>query len=93
MCARIVGWTATFPLDVVKTRMQGTAQGYSVLQTHELEVTRSQSPLLAQRPTSLHTIGAPDSDPYRSVVSTIINSYRAEGLGVFFRGLAPTIIR
>ncbi|KAF8336237.1 mitochondrial carrier [Amanita rubescens] len=58
--AGIVGWTATFPLDVVKTRMQGTAQ---------------------------------DSDPYRSMASTIINSYRAEGMGVFFRGLAPTIIR
>ncbi|TBU39319.1 mitochondrial carrier [Dichomitus squalens] len=30
---------------------------------------------------------------YRSTWSTIIASYRAEGVGVFFRGLAPTLIR
>lgn len=72
--------------------MQGTAQGYHVLQTHRLEVTRPQSPPLAQRP-SLITMGAIEPDPYRSVASTISNSYKAEGVGVFFRGLAPTIIR
>lgn len=33
------------------------------------------------------------SSPYRTTISTIINSYRAEGLSVFFRGLAPTLIR
>ncbi|KAI0693388.1 mitochondrial carrier [Cerioporus squamosus] len=32
-------------------------------------------------------------NPYRSTWSTIVASYRAEGLGVFFRGLAPTLIR
>ncbi|PAV19818.1 mitochondrial carrier [Pyrrhoderma noxium] len=31
--------------------------------------------------------------PYRTTISTAVNSYRAEGLGVFFRGLAPTLIR
>ncbi|KAI0737288.1 mitochondrial carrier [Daedaleopsis nitida] len=36
--------------------------------------------------------GAPDN-PYRSTWSTIAASYRAEGVGVFFRGLAPTLIR
>ncbi|KNZ74994.1 Mitochondrial carnitine/acylcarnitine carrier protein CACL [Termitomyces sp. J132] len=30
---------------------------------------------------------------YRTTVSTIINSYRAEGISVFFRGLAPTLLR
>ncbi|OBZ73825.1 Mitochondrial basic amino acids transporter [Grifola frondosa] len=37
--------------------------------------------------------GAGPDNPYRSTLSTIIASYRAEGLGVFFRGLAPTLIR
>ena len=36
--------------------------------------------------------GAPDN-PYRSTWSTIVASYRAEGVQVFFRGLAPTLIR
>ncbi|KDQ61793.1 hypothetical protein JAAARDRAFT_522497 [Jaapia argillacea MUCL 33604] len=60
--AGVTGWLATFPLDVVKTRVQSTF------------------------PTS-------SKDPYRNTLSTIIHSYRAEGLGVFFRGLAPTLIR
>ncbi|KAF8346419.1 carnitine/acyl carnitine carrier, partial [Amanita rubescens] len=85
--AGIVGWMAMFPLDVVKTRMQGTAGAYHVLQTHELEATRPQSPSLAQQP-HLNTMGAIEPDPYRSVALTISNSYRAEGV----RELAPTII-
>ncbi len=36
--------------------------------------------------------GNPDN-PYRTTWSTITASYRKEGLGVFFRGLAPTLIR
>lgn len=35
---------------------------------------------------------APDS-PYRNIMSTIVNSYRQEGPGVFFKGLKPTLIR
>jgi len=35
---------------------------------------------------------SPDN-PYRNTLSTIVSSYRAEGLPVFFRGLAPTLIR
>jgi hypothetical protein len=31
--------------------------------------------------------------PFRNVLSTIIYSYKMEGIGIFFRGLAPTIIR
>ncbi|KAI0765591.1 mitochondrial carrier [Trametes elegans] len=33
------------------------------------------------------------NNPYRTTWSTIVASYRAEGLGVFFRGLAPTLVR
>ncbi|KZT07139.1 mitochondrial carrier [Laetiporus sulphureus 93-53] len=39
------------------------------------------------------TLGATPENPYRNTWSTIVASYRAEGLGVFFRGLAPTLIR
>ncbi|KAJ7708705.1 mitochondrial carrier domain-containing protein [Mycena rosella] len=56
-----VGWLATFPLDVVKTRVQGSS------------------------PTP--------ANPYRTTWSTIVYSYRNEGLRVFYRGLAPTLIR
>ena len=39
------------------------------------------------------TVTAGPDNPYRSTWSTVVASYRAEGLGVFFRGLAPTLIR
>ena len=35
---------------------------------------------------------APDN-PYRNMFSTIVHSYRQEGLRVFFHGLKPTVIR
>lgn len=60
--AGIAGWVATFPFDVIKTRVQSTF-----------------SKSLA--------------NPYRNTWSTAVASYRTEGLPVFFRGLAPTLIR
>ncbi|EJD00003.1 carnitine/acyl carnitine carrier [Fomitiporia mediterranea MF3/22] len=42
---------------------------------------------------SVDRFTSPSSHPYRNTVSTIINSYRSEGLGVFFRGLSPTLLR
>ncbi|CDO74751.1 hypothetical protein BN946_scf184411.g8 [Trametes cinnabarina] len=39
------------------------------------------------------TAAAAPNNPYRNTWSTIVASYRAEGLGVFFRGLAPTLVR
>ncbi|KAH9851995.1 mitochondrial carrier [Lenzites betulinus] len=39
------------------------------------------------------TAAAALNNPYRTTWSTIVASYRAEGLGVFFHGLAPTLIR
>ena len=59
--AGIMGWFATFGLDVVKTRIQATDR-------------------------------AP-GNPYNRIWPTIIRSYRKEGLGVFFIGLTPTLIR
>lgn len=60
--AGVAGWVATFPFDVIKTRVQSTF---------------SKSP----------------ANPYRNTWSTTVSSYRAEGFPVFFRGLAPTLIR
>ena len=63
--AGVNGWLATFPFDVVKTRVQSIDW--------------------------LREDGA--SHPYRNTFSTFVNSYRSDGLKVFFRGLNPTIIR
>ncbi|KAJ7643299.1 carnitine/acyl carnitine carrier [Mycena polygramma] len=74
--AGIVGWLATFPMDVVKTRVQGSGPG-----------------ALLGTGTSLLAGTNPPVNPYRTTWSAIVNSYRAEGLPVFYRGLAPTLIR
>ncbi|KAG5652728.1 hypothetical protein H0H81_003927 [Sphagnurus paluster] len=76
--AGIIGWLATFPFDVVKTRIQSSNVEAS-----------ARIPLLG----SLQPMHSVDTNPYRTILSTIVNSYRADGLGVFFRGLAPTLIR
>ncbi|GLB41531.1 putative mitochondrial carrier (TC 2.A.29) family protein [Lyophyllum shimeji] len=80
--AGIFGWLATFPFDVVKTRMQGTERPLP-------RAPPPNTPLLSSSP----AVAAADADPYRTTLSTIVNSYRAEGLSVFFRGLSPTLIR
>ncbi|PFH50954.1 hypothetical protein AMATHDRAFT_80541 [Amanita thiersii Skay4041] len=95
--AGIVGWIATFPFDVVKTRMQGTVQAQPTTASYTPLPTTNVNPLTPL--VNSHHSGrgsAPEqghTNPYRTVYSTIINSYRTEGIGVFFRGLAPTLIR
>ncbi|KAF8888067.1 mitochondrial carrier domain-containing protein [Infundibulicybe gibba] len=87
--AGIVGWLVTFPFDVVKTRIQGSEPprppsppplGVSSVQAADI-------PLLG------HQHAVRQIDPYQSTISTFVNLYRAEGVGVFFRGLTPTLIR
>ncbi|KAJ7460694.1 carnitine/acyl carnitine carrier [Mycena latifolia] len=73
--AGVVGWLVTFPLDVVKTRVQGSGPG--------VIASASTTPLLAP----------PAKNPYNTTWSTVVHSYRAEGFRVFYRGLAPTLIR
>ncbi|KAK0501837.1 carnitine/acyl carnitine carrier [Armillaria luteobubalina] len=80
--AGIAGWMTTFPLDVVKTRMQSTESSYASSTSNPNTGSNPNSPLLPPR-----------VNPYRTVWSTIVVSYQAEGLAVFFRGLAPTLIR
>ncbi|KAI5826759.1 mitochondrial carrier [Schizophyllum commune Tattone D] len=80
--AGIAGWIFTFPFDVIKTRMQSPPQqASSATPTHN--ATGAATPLLNR----------PAMNPYRTTWSTILHSYRTEGMGVFFRGLAPTLIR
>ncbi|KAJ7355677.1 carnitine/acyl carnitine carrier [Mycena albidolilacea] len=76
--AGIVGWLVTFPLDVVKTRVQGSGPGALL--------SPGTAPIIGGAET-------PVVNPYCTTWSTIVHSYRAEGLLVFYRGLAPTLIR
>ncbi|KZT20993.1 mitochondrial carrier [Neolentinus lepideus HHB14362 ss-1] len=84
--AGIAGWIATFPFDVVKTRVQST-MGEPIPVSSAVESTRLLQPDITTADTRF------TSNPYRNTLSTIIHSYRTEGLSVFFRGLSPTLIR
>jgi solute carrier family 25 carnitine/acylcarnitine transporter 20/29 len=95
-----VGWLATFPLDVVKTRVQGSQA--IPIQVPVLAVTGAHSGggVVSLSPSTplLNSLQPPamivrDWNPYRTTWSTIVYSYRNEGPGVFFRGLSPTLIR
>lgn len=85
------GWVVTFPFDVVKTRVQGSTAALSVPAATPIPSQTSFSPgaPLLDRSGSRAT----EYNPYRTTMSTIIHSYHTEGINVFFRGLAPTLIR
>ncbi|KAF8888066.1 carnitine/acyl carnitine carrier [Infundibulicybe gibba] len=96
--AGIAGWLFTFPFDVVKTRIQGSEPlPLPSPSPHGVSSARAFAPTppaaFAGTPLLGHQHAARQIDPYRSTISTFVNSYRAEGVGVFFRGLAPTLIR
>ncbi|KAJ4000329.1 carnitine/acyl carnitine carrier [Lentinula boryana] len=93
--AGIAGWIFTFPFDVVKTRIQGTESSHTTqpLSTRLANTVSPPAsyPVLSQ----MYSTKAMHSpvNPYRSTWPTIVNSYRSEGIRVFFRGLSPTLIR
>ncbi|KIY67114.1 carnitine/acyl carnitine carrier [Cylindrobasidium torrendii FP15055 ss-10] len=55
--------------------------------------TRMQGSLSVQSASSKQPGGCPPYGPYRTIWGTVVHSYREEGVRVFFRGLAPTLIR
>ena len=97
--AGIAGWLATFFFDVVKTRVQSV--DYQPLVKHTESVLSKTVAKLPIQNESYSTMSLPVQckpygqalHPYQTTLSTIINSYRAEGITVFFRGLSPTLIR
>ncbi|KAI5120948.1 hypothetical protein M0805_001653 [Coniferiporia weirii] len=76
--AGVSGWLGTFAFDVIKTRVQGV----------------DYHPSSAQAPQGKHG-GAITAHPhpYRTTLSTIVYSYRTEGIVFFFRGMSPTLMR
>ncbi|KXN86207.1 Mitochondrial carnitine/acylcarnitine carrier protein CACL, partial [Leucoagaricus sp. SymC.cos] len=79
----LAGWVATFPFDVVKTRIQGSHVDHQVINTTPI------TPLLCPP----QPVYKKSTNPFRNTLSTIVYSYKKEGICVFFRGLAPTLIR
>lgn len=71
----------------MKTRVQGSDGGPAVPVPRPLS--NSSTPLLG----SDRLMALVHPNPYRTTLSTVIYSYRHEGIGVFFRGLAPTLVR
>ncbi|KAK4705037.1 hypothetical protein P7C70_g1162, partial [Phenoliferia sp. Uapishka_3] len=81
--AGVVGWGITFPVDVVKSRMQAS-EPY-------LPASRPSPSSLFAPLSSLSLERLPH--PYQTTFSTFVNSYRAGGLSVFTCGLGPTLLR
>ncbi len=75
--AGVVTWASIFPLDVIKTRVQTQGQP----QSHP--ITAEGGPLLAGEATT-RRLGA---------IAIARNAYRAEGAGVFFKGLGICSLR
>lgn len=86
----VIGWGSTFPMDVVKTRVQGT--DWTPRTATDAEHLPLNPSTMSSGRSALYTVHMKEN-PYRSTLSTIVNSYREEGVNVFFRGLSPTLLR
>ncbi|ORZ02521.1 mitochondrial carrier domain-containing protein [Syncephalastrum racemosum] len=105
--AGAVSWTVIYPIDVVKSRLQmqviapSQRAGGSVLPSPnnlDTSVLSSRSnpgrsySTSATEAVNIQTNRQRDR-PYASIKDCITRSYKADGIGVFFRGLWPTILR
>jgi len=81
--AGVVTWASVFPLDVVKTRVQ--------TQVNIFRNAAESEALLGANGTSAET--SPALSKRLGAVEIARNAYRAEGAGVFFRGLAVCSVR
>ncbi|GAA6042592.1 hypothetical protein JCM8097_003147 [Rhodosporidiobolus ruineniae] len=76
--AGIAGWGCTFPIDVVKTKMQSLPYP---------------PPLPAFSPSSSPPSPAGSPSPYSSLRSAVAATYRESGWRGFVAGLGPTLVR
>lgn len=107
--AGAVSWTVIYPIDVVKSRLQmqviapSQMAGVSVTPSYNnLDTSTLTSRSLPDRSYSTTTATTEGVDlqmrrqhdrPYVSIKDCIARSYKADGIGVFFRGVWPTILR
>ncbi|WWD20676.1 hypothetical protein CI109_105152 [Kwoniella shandongensis] len=77
--AGVIAWLATFPLDVFKTRMQGTPWPTTESNKTISGAAVSDTRLVRMKPPSLRNIA--------------VEAVRREGWRVMFAGLGPTLIR
>ncbi|KAL1924200.1 uncharacterized protein VTP21DRAFT_7235 [Calcarisporiella thermophila] len=96
--AGMISWACIYPLDVIKSRIQ--AQAHLDIHPPRISPTNSlqpqgivTAPLLISTK-SLHSSSTSISgQSYTGIIDCAVKSYRSEGIGVFFRGLAPTLLR
>jgi hypothetical protein len=83
------GWVAIFPLDVVKTRMQGSPTtletSFPVVPSTVVDVSPNALPTTPLVLNQESLASSRNVNPYRTIVSTIVHSYQAEGFQLFLR--------
>ncbi|GAA5866839.1 hypothetical protein JCM8547_003580 [Rhodosporidiobolus lusitaniae] len=85
--AGIAGWGATFPVDVVKTKMQSVPYPSSSLPPSPSSPSPSiSSPVQPPRATA-------PPHPYSNLRSAFVSTYRESGWRGFVAGLGPTLLR
>ncbi|KAG2180019.1 hypothetical protein INT43_003806, partial [Umbelopsis isabellina] len=96
--AGTISWASIYPLDVVKSRMQMqiVQPRHDSSSSHSYQAVPQQSRKYSSISTATTSTVNPISSaniPYRSTWDCIVRSYRTEGLGVFVRGMGPTVLR
>ncbi|GAA5980348.1 hypothetical protein JCM11641_001774 [Rhodosporidiobolus odoratus] len=92
--AGIAGWGCTFPVDVLKTKMQSLPYTPPPTSPSSARPLSSQpgSPL-PPRPSNSHPPPPPPPHPYSSLASTFRTTLQETGWRGFVAGLGPTLVR